>query len=66
MFKFFSKLFKEEVTEQQPIEKKYEGYSGTFYMPNSGFAFRMGDEVAKEYLKDTILEYLREERISIR
>lgn len=62
MFKFFSKLFKEEVKEQQPTEKKYEGYSGTFYMPNSGFAFRMGDEVAKEYLKDTILEYLKEKK----
>nr|DAS83616.1 MAG TPA: hypothetical protein [Caudoviricetes sp.] len=60
MFKLLCKLFKkEEVKEKQPIiDKEYKGYSNTFFMPNKGFAFRYGGSVAKDYLINTIIEYL--------
>lgn len=61
MFGLFTKLFKkEEVKEQQPIiAEEYKGYSNTFFMSNKGFAFRYGGSVAKDYLIDTIIEYLK-------
>ena len=61
MFKLLCKLFKkEDEKEQQPIiDKEYKGYSNTFFMPNKGFAFKCGGSVAKDYLIDTIIEYLK-------
>lgn len=61
MFKLLCKLFKkEEVKEKQPIiDKECKGYSNTFFMPNKGFAFKCGGSVAKDYLIDTIIEYLK-------
>nr|DAY41596.1 MAG TPA: hypothetical protein [Caudoviricetes sp.] len=65
MFKLFNKLFsknKEYVEKDQLVEQKCKGYSSIFYMPRSGYAFRYGGEIAENYLKNTIIEYLKEKK----